>query len=229
MTIDFAALSAPFPPDLVSWRVGSMSRDKAKGMALAYIDARDVMRRLDDVCGPAGWQARYPHANGKTICEIGIRVGDEWVWKANGAGDTDIEAEKGAISDAFKRSAVMWGIGRYLYDMPSPWVAVNQYKQIEESEHAKLRALLTKSAPQARQAGAGGNASPVKPSAPADSPELSMLTQALKLCATPEAVDEWEARNAANIDAAGLSQADAAELTSRITRWRAHVAKRAAA
>src|SRR3546814_7926738 len=24
--------------------------------ALAYIDARDVMRRLDDVCGPAGWQ-----------------------------------------------------------------------------------------------------------------------------------------------------------------------------
>ena len=146
--IDFDRLSEPFPPSLVSWRVGSMNKDKTKGMALAYIDARDVMRRLDDVCGPAGWQARYPHANGKTICEIGLCINGEWVWKANGAGDTDIEAEKGAISDAFKRAAVMWGIGRYLYDLPSPWVAVNQYKQIEEGEYRKLEALLTKSAPQ---------------------------------------------------------------------------------
>jgi hypothetical protein len=38
------------------------------------------------------------------------------------AGDSDVEEEKGAISDAFKRAAVKWGIGRYLYDMPTPWV-----------------------------------------------------------------------------------------------------------
>ena len=29
---------------------------------------------------------------------------------------------KGAMSDSFKRSAVMWGIGRHLYDLPSVWV-----------------------------------------------------------------------------------------------------------
>ncbi len=116
--IDFAALTAPFPADAVSWRVGTSNKKTiaretknpqakaTKGMALAYIDARDVMDRLDDVCGPGGWQCRYPHANGKTVCEIGIQVGDQWVWKADGAGDTDHEAEKGALSDAFKRAAV---------------------------------------------------------------------------------------------------------------------------
>lgn len=120
----FEQLAAPFDPALISWRAQSVKSTEGRApvaMALAYIDARDVMRRLDDVCSPAGWQCRYPHATTKTICEIGIKHDGEWIWKANGAGDTDIEAEKGAISDAFKRSAVLWGIGRYLYDMPNVW------------------------------------------------------------------------------------------------------------
>lgn len=122
----FEALAAPFPADRISWRVGATTGDKSKGMALAYIDARDVMERLDEVCGPAGWQCRYPHANGKTVCEVGIKIGGEWIWKSDGAGDTDHEAEKGALSDAFKRAAVRWGVGRYLYDMESPWVEIEQ-------------------------------------------------------------------------------------------------------
>lgn len=143
--IDLKALSAPFPPDKVSWRVGSTTQDKKKGMALAYVDARDVMDRLDEVCGPAGWQCSYPHANGKTVCSIGIKIGDEWVWKANGAGDTDIEAEKGALSDAFKRAAVCWGIGRYLYDLASPWVAIEpagRSYRIPDAELARLARVL---------------------------------------------------------------------------------------
>ena len=145
--IDFAELAAPFAPEKVSWRIGQMAKNSEtpKGKALAYLDARDVMNRLDEVCGPGGWQNRYSHAENKTVCEIGIQVmPGEWAWKADGAGDSDIEAQKGALSDAFKRAAVRWGIGRYLYDIPSPWVAVNQWKQIEESEHAKLEALLEK-------------------------------------------------------------------------------------
>lgn len=118
----FDALKAEFPRDAVSWRAQSMKGDGTAAMALAYIDARDVMNRLDEVCGPDGWQCRYPHATTKTVCEIGIRVGEEWIWKADGAGDSDIEAEKGALSDAFKRAAVRWGVGRYLYDLASPWV-----------------------------------------------------------------------------------------------------------
>ena len=125
MTIHLAKLKEPFEPDRISWRVGSTTKDKSKGMALAYIDARDVMQRLDDICGPENWQCDYPHAAAKTVCRIGIKIGDEWVWKANGAGDTDIESEKGALSDAFKRAAVLWGIGQYLYDLDSPWVTLD--------------------------------------------------------------------------------------------------------
>jgi hypothetical protein len=141
----FEQLAAHFPADRISWRVGSTTSDKSKGMALAYIDARDVMDRLDSIVGPDGWQCRYPHANGKTVCEIGIRINGEWVWKADGAGDTDYEAEKGALSDAFKRAAVRWGIGRYLYDLDSPWVAVEQRGKtyvIKADEQPRLRKVL---------------------------------------------------------------------------------------
>ncbi len=126
--VDFKALAAPFPPEEVSWRLGSVSKAKMRGMALAYLDARNVMDRLDDVCGPDGWQDRYPHANAKTVCDIGIWCGPErgWVYKSDGAGDSDIEAEKGALSDAFKRAGVRWGIGRYLYTLDSPWVEIEE-------------------------------------------------------------------------------------------------------
>lgn len=149
MTDLFEQLSAPFPTDKISWRVGNTNAKKnngvaSKGQALAYIDARDVMERLDEVCGPAGWQNRYPHANGKTVCEIGILVDGAWIWKSDGAGDSDIEAEKGALSDSFKRAAVRFGVGRYLYGIPSPWVELNEWKQIKEEEHKKLQDLLTR-------------------------------------------------------------------------------------
>ena len=115
-------LKKPFDPRLISWRVGATSADKKSGIALAYLDARDVMERLDEVCGVGGWQSTHPHANGKTSCRIGIKIGGEWVWKENGAGDSQVEAEKGAFSDSFKRAAVLWGVGRYLYDVANTWV-----------------------------------------------------------------------------------------------------------
>ncbi len=153
--IDFKKLCEPFPPDRVSWRVGSTSGDKTRGLALGYIDARDVMQRLDEVVGPENWQCRYSHAENKTVCEIGILIPrhedmPEWVWKADGAGDTDFEAEKGALSDAFKRAAVRWGIGRYLYDLPAEWVHIEpagKSYRIKEHELKRLTAILQGQAP----------------------------------------------------------------------------------
>lgn len=115
------ALKRPFDPKKISWRVGATNADKSKGIALAYIDARDVMNRLDNVFG-LDWQCRYSHAETKTVCEIGVLVDGVWIWRAGGAGDSDIEAEKGALSDAFKRAAVLFGIGQYLYGLPNTWV-----------------------------------------------------------------------------------------------------------
>lgn len=114
------ALKRPFEEKQISWRVGSTNAEKTSGIALAYIDARDVMHRLDSVFG-LDWQCRYTHAETKTICEIGVKIDNEWIWRAGGAGDSDIEAEKGAISDAFKRAAVLFGVGQYLYSLPNQW------------------------------------------------------------------------------------------------------------
>ena len=123
--INLDDLKRPFRPHEIDWRVGATTQDKTKGMALAYMDARAVMERLDKVCGAENWQCRYNHVGTHTSCEIGIRL-TEWVWKSDGAGDTDYEGVKGAFSDAFKRAAARWGIGRYLYDMDAPWVPVAQ-------------------------------------------------------------------------------------------------------
>jgi hypothetical protein len=134
----FDDLCRPFPSEMIDWRVGSTNKDKTKGMALAYIDARTVMDRLDTVCGPGNWQCNYtPGVNGSIICNLGIKTDEGWVWKADGAGATDFEGEKGALSDAFKRSAVRWGLGRYLYEMPAPWVAIEN-NRIPEAELKKL-------------------------------------------------------------------------------------------
>lgn len=122
-------LAEPFPPDKVSWRVARVVNDdgeRGKAQVLAYIDARDVMERLDYIMGIEGWQCRYSHTQTKTVCDIGLKLGGEWVWKSDGAGDTDVEAEKGALSDAFKRAAVRWGIGRYLYTLG------NSYAEVEK-------------------------------------------------------------------------------------------------
>lgn len=120
-------LARPFPTVKLRWRPGATNKDKTKAIGLAYIDARDVMNRLDEACGFGNWQDKYELADGKLlICSIGIRVNGEWLWRANGAGDTQVEAEKGKISDAFKRAAVNWGIGRYLYALPNNWYPIVQ-------------------------------------------------------------------------------------------------------
>jgi len=117
----FDALAKPFPESSIHWRVGSTTKDKDKGIGLAYIDARDVMQRLDDVVGPENWECKHTY---KGCCEVSILVNDRWVTKANGAGESDFEGEKGQYSDSFKRAAVLWGVGRYLYDLPNEWVPI---------------------------------------------------------------------------------------------------------
>lgn len=119
---DLKDLCRPLPPERISWRVQNLTKKKDKALALAYIDARDVYDILDEIVGPENWQNRYTQYNDRTYCSIGIKIDDEWVWKENAAGDTSIEGEKGAASDSFKRAAVCWGIGRYLYALDNTYV-----------------------------------------------------------------------------------------------------------
>ena len=92
---------------------------KQANMHLHYIDARDVMARLDATVGPLNWEDQYHEVMGRIVCTLMVRFGDEWISKSDGADDTKIEGAKGGLSDSFKRSAVKWGIGRYLYYLPN--------------------------------------------------------------------------------------------------------------
>jgi hypothetical protein len=122
-----------------NWRKG------AGGKELVYIDARQVMNRLDEVFDVGGWQAHYEHIGGRMICKLSCLIGDKWVTKSDGAGDTNIEGDKGGISDALKRAAVLWGIGRYLYypsafdsnRNPASWATPEGYDKLMEERHGK--------------------------------------------------------------------------------------------
>lgn len=106
-------LKAPFPAGKIKWRKGPGNTQ------LAYADARAYQERLDEVMGE-GWQCRFPIVTEKgTVCEVGLLIAGEWRWRSNGAGETNIEGEKGQFTDAFKRACSMWGVGKYLYALPS--------------------------------------------------------------------------------------------------------------
>lgn len=78
------------------------------------------------------------------ICEISIYYPDrqEWITKSDGAGSTDIEPIKGGLSNAFKRAASIWNIGRYLYELPGLWVALKDGKYIRPFGKAKTHQTL---------------------------------------------------------------------------------------
>lgn len=114
------SLQAPFPPQEVEWRVQScgISNGKPWVLVLAYIKARAIQKRLDDVFGWDNWQEEYRAMGQNVICRLSVRVNGEWISKENGASETNIDPFKGGISGAFKRVAASgFGIGRYLYDL----------------------------------------------------------------------------------------------------------------
>lgn len=129
MSINFKGLSDPFPADDIEWFIGVTTNDKTKGLAIPFITARAVQSRLDEVAGPNNWKNRFIEwKTGAQLCEILIYNEEthEWVGKVDGSADTDIEEIKGGLSSAFKRSATMWGIGRYLYNLENIWVDIEK-------------------------------------------------------------------------------------------------------
>lgn len=130
--IDFERLKEPFALEDLEWRVQTAGEKNGKIWArvLTYVTARAVMDRLDAVVGPENWQDAYREGpQGGVLAGIGIRIGDEWVWKWDGAENTDIEAVKGGLSNALKRVAVKWGIGRYLYGLGESFANVHDKGQ----------------------------------------------------------------------------------------------------
>lgn len=135
---DLVRLADPFPPSDIEWKPGATTRDKSKGLAMAYLTSRAVQQRFDDVCGPADWRNEFaPGPDGGVLCGISVFVErdggtSEWVTKWDGADNSQVEAVKGGLSGATKRAAVQWGVGRYLYDLPATWVRLDDRGRFAE-------------------------------------------------------------------------------------------------
>ncbi len=87
---------------------------------LSYITARTVMNRLDDVLGPENWWDSYLPLEHSVLCTLTVRLPDGSTISKQDAGGyagmTDQgDDDKSGYSDAFKRAAVKFGVGRYLY------------------------------------------------------------------------------------------------------------------
>ncbi len=162
-------LQAPFAPTEVDFRVQGAPTETGRARIVAYIDARAVQDRLDAVVGMEGWSFTWtPVAvvNGVvkvakgSLSLLGLPPKED-------VGDSgDIEPNKSAVSDALKRCAVMWGIGRYLYERRAVWVQLEKDgkgwripEKVLAQERARLAVPAAK-APTARPAAAQPSAPP---------------------------------------------------------------------
>lgn len=110
MTVDWARLAEPFADEQVKQRPGR------GGMTFSYVDPRAVMQRLDDVVTPEAWEFTSTVIPGTDIVHgrltVAGNVKEDYGYPNS---DHDEEPIKSASSDALKRCAVMFGIGRHLY------------------------------------------------------------------------------------------------------------------
>lgn len=114
----------PLRADEVEVRIGTVKIGKGVSLLL-YKDARCDMNILDETMGATGWKKRYDVIDGQLFCTIEIwdEEKNQWVGKQDVGTDSNTEPEKGRASDAQKRAAFAWGIGRELYSSPFIWIS----------------------------------------------------------------------------------------------------------
>ena len=123
-------LQAPFPAHMVMWKPGVITKDRKRALLLAHIDARAVQDRLDAIC-PDGWSFEVEVVTGTRLPPVKGRLTVLGVTREDigEAQPGELGTLKAASSDALKRCAVQFGIGRYLYDLPRQWVDWNDARR----------------------------------------------------------------------------------------------------
>jgi len=136
-------LERPFEPATITWKPGSIRKDGTAALALAYGDLRAYMERLDEVCD-MGWSVSYTPWGDRIICNLTI----DGITRSS-TGEPDKESERGEIAgtvaeaQAFKRACAMFGVGRYLYKLPSIWADWDaNRKEFASAGRQKLAAML---------------------------------------------------------------------------------------
>jgi hypothetical protein len=132
------ALKIPFDASDIQWRAGATSRDKTRAQALPYAEPRVYEDRLNQVC-PDAWSVTFkPWGETRVICELTIYG----VTRSSSgeASDDSFSPGTSAEAQAFKRACSKFGLGRYLYDLPAPWVAYDSNtRQLKEIPALRAR------------------------------------------------------------------------------------------
>ena len=128
-------LSDLFPLEDVHVKVQSTTKDKKGGLIVCYLDARDIMDRLDDC--EVVWTDTYRIVSQTpSVVECSLTV--------DGVTKTDVgegDAFKDAYSDALKRAAVKFGIGRYLYRSEQVWTDLDDRGRMKNEDVVKRKML----------------------------------------------------------------------------------------
>jgi hypothetical protein len=165
-----ADLAQPFDPEAVEFKAGATTQDKARALALAYVDSRVYQGRLDAVT--PDWRNEYTreYAGERVIVTCALTVagvtrqaiGESLQASARHDGSTVIEenAATSAEAQAFKRACSAFGLGRYLYSVPQVWAEYDSGKrQFTPPALQALREMLRtgKYDPPAGSNGGNGN------------------------------------------------------------------------
>ena len=148
-----AELAQPFDPESVEFKAGATTQDKARALALAYVDARVYQARLD--AAAPDWRNEYTreYAGDRVIVTCALTVagvtrqaiGESLQASARHDGSTVIEenAATSAEAQAFKRACSAFGLGRYLYSVPQVWAEYDaQRRQFTPAAVVALREML---------------------------------------------------------------------------------------
>jgi hypothetical protein len=134
-------LTAPILPNEIEWRVQSQT-STGKLIVVPYINNRCVMHRFDAAFGAENWTSEFREISNGFLCRLTVTINKREVYREDGASKTNIEPEKGGISDAMKRAAVQFGLGRCLYDYPRVMIEC-EGKFIPDWAYEKLDKLVT--------------------------------------------------------------------------------------
>lgn len=102
--------------DEIECRISRVSEKSV--FLLLYKTARTDADLLDETVGATNWTNDFKVIDGVLYGGIGVDYGNGLVWKWDAGTESNMEAEKGRASDAFKRAGFKHGIGRELYSAP---------------------------------------------------------------------------------------------------------------
>lgn len=121
---DIELLTKVFESDQISVKVQSVNRDKTKALLVLYAAHQDVANRLDEVDPEWAFDILEDRQlGGDNGVALFGRLTVKGITRGNIGDGYDYKA---AASDCFKRCAMMFGIGRYLYDQEMVWVPYNE-------------------------------------------------------------------------------------------------------